>query len=547
MVALKALLFVLSLAASAVTAIPTYGVSPKNGKPLPDLLYANFDDLSAGMADGTFSAVDLVKAYLMRIDEINPVLHAVIETNPDAIEIAAGLDAERANGTVRGPLHGIPIIVKDNVGTLDKMNTTAGSYALLGTKLPRDSNVARKLKEAGAIILGKANLSQWANYRSTNGTSGWTSRGGQCYNAYYPFADPSGSSSGSGVVSSIGLAAGAVGSETSGSIVGPSWRNSLAGIKPTVGLTSRDLVVPISQTQDTVGPMCKTLKDSATMLHYMAGPSPYDNYTSAIPFGDNIPDYAAACVPGGLKGAKIGVPWNAIVNMTTASNLAEVKAFNASLDVLTSLGATVIAAPFPDYAAYRASSNSSLILMLDFKADIANYYASLAYNPTGIHTLGDLINFTHTDPREDWPDRNTVTWDNAWALPYDNTSPEYWAALQADYYLGQNATILGSIETYGLDAMVIPTSMSYAIAAIAGYPIVTVPNGYYPSTQPVVWNSRGTLVSSGPKFPFGLAFYAKKFEEEKMIKYACDYEQATQRRSQLNPYIIPNFQLIDVM
>jgi Asp-tRNA(Asn)/Glu-tRNA(Gln) amidotransferase A subunit family amidase len=191
--------------------------------------------------------------YLARIAEVNPILHAVIETNPDALTIAASLDEQRKAGNVIGPLHGVPIIIKDNIATFDKMNTTAGSFSLLGAKVTQDSTMAAKLREAGVIILGKANLSQWANYRSSNSTNGWTSRGGQTTGAYYPMQDPSGSSSGSAVSSSIGLAMAALGSETSGSIISPSSRNSLAGVKPTVGLTSRFLVIPISSTQDTVG------------------------------------------------------------------------------------------------------------------------------------------------------------------------------------------------------------------------------------------------------------------------------------------------------
>jgi amidase len=220
---------------------------------LPDLFTATIDDVQDGLSCGTFTSVQLTMAYLARIAEVNPILHAVIETNPDALTIAASLDEQRKAGNVIGPLHGVPIIIKDNIATFDKMNTTAGSFSLLGAKVTQDSTMAAKLREAGVIILGKANLSQWANYRSSNSTNGWTSRGGQTTGAYYPMQDPSGSSSGSAVSSSIGLAMAALGSETSGSIISPSSRNSLAGVKPTVGLTSRFLVIPISSTQDTVG------------------------------------------------------------------------------------------------------------------------------------------------------------------------------------------------------------------------------------------------------------------------------------------------------
>ncbi len=220
---------------------------------LPDLFTATFEEIQDGFECGAFTSVQLTMAYIARINEVNPILNAVLEINPDALAIAADLDAKRAAGKVIGPLHGIPILIKDNIATLDKMNTTAGSFSLLYAKVPADSTMAANLRKAGAVILGKANLSQWANYRSTNSTNGWTSRGGQTFGAYFPREDPSGSSSGSAVASSIGLSAATLGSETSGSIISPSQRNNLVGIKPTVGLTSRYLVIPISSTQDTVG------------------------------------------------------------------------------------------------------------------------------------------------------------------------------------------------------------------------------------------------------------------------------------------------------
>ncbi|KZT60024.1 amidase signature enzyme [Calocera cornea HHB12733] len=464
---LTRLAFLLAAAVGLAQANHWVGTSPKNGKPLIDLLYASIDDLQSGMSEGTFSAVDLTKAYLARIAEVNPVLHAVIETNPDAVAIAASLDAERKNGTVRGPLHGIPIIVKDNIATLDKMNTTAGSFALLGSIPPRDSTTAAKLKKAGAIILAKANLSQWANYRSSNSTNGWTSRGGQTMGAYYPMQDPSGSSSGSGVCSSIGLAAAVIGTETSGSIIGPSQRNSLTGIKPTVGLTSRALVVPISQTQDTIGPMTRSMKDAAYVLSVIAGKDQYDNYTSAIPW-DTIPDYAAACIASdGLKGAKIGIPRNAIT--ASATNGPELVKFNQSIEILKSLGAVITeSADFPNLAEYRASSNTTNVLYADFKYDVADYFKQMVVNPTNISSLAQLINFTETYPAEDYPDRNVDRWIGSMNLTWEIGSAEYWAAVQADRYLGEEATILGSLDNYGLDALIIPSSLSPGFAAIAG-------------------------------------------------------------------------------
>ncbi|KAG1767554.1 amidase [Suillus occidentalis] len=478
---MKFILTLLSVASGV--ACVTYGISPRNGQPLPDLLYATIDDLQSGLAAGTFTSVDLVNAYVARINEVNPILHAVIETNPDAIPIAASLDAERAHGSFRGNLHGIPICIKDNIATLDKMNNTAGSFALLGAIPPSDSTVAAKLRAAGAIIIGKCNLSQWANYRSSNSTNGWTSRGGQTMGAYYPMQDPSGSSSGPGVVSSIGLAAAA-----------------------SVGLTSRYLVVPISQTQDTIGPLTRTMKDAAYILSVIAGKDSHDNYTSAIPF-DSVPDYAAACNSKGLQGAKIGIPRNAIT--ASATNGPEIRAFNASISVFERMGATVVDnTDFPDLAGYYTTAS---VVGADFVADVANYFNEMTTNPNGIKNIQQLINFTETYVPEDY------------------------------------VPILGALEKYDLDALIIPSSMAPGYAAIAGYPIITVPLGYYPASTNVTHNSRGTLVSLGPNFPFGLSFFGRRFSEAALVKYACAFEAGTNYRQLQHPYIIPNIQLVDVM
>lgn len=547
MFAIKFSLTLLSVASGV--ACLTYGISPRNGQPLPDLLYATIDDLQSGLAAGTFTSLDLVKAYVARINEVNPVLHAVIETNPDALAIATSLDAERARGSLRGNLHGIPICIKDNIATLDKMNNTAGSFALLGAIPPSDSTIAAKLKAAGAIIIGKCNLSQWANYRSSNSTNGWTSRGGQTMGAYYPMQDPSGSSSGPGVVSSIGLAAAAVGTETSGSIISPASRNSLAGIKPSVGLTSRYLVVPISQTQDTIGPLTRTMKDAAYILSVIAGKDSHDNYTSAIPF-ESVPDYAAACNSQGLQGAKIGIPRNAIT--VSATNGPEITAFNASITTFEGLGATIVDnADFPDLAGYKnftgAGYTTDPVVGADFVADVANYFNEMTTNPNGIKNIQQLINFTETYVPEDYPDRDIARWLSAASLNITMGDPNYYTALLQQYYYGSNATILGALEKYDLDALIIPSSMAPGYAAIAGYPIVTVPLGYYPASTNVTYNSRGTLVSLGPNFPFGLSFFGRRFSEATLVKYACAFEAATNYRQLQHPYIIPNIQLVDVM
>ncbi|KAB5580286.1 amidase signature domain-containing protein [Coniochaeta sp. 2T2.1] len=509
------------------------------GKAFPDLIDVTIDDLSEGLNSGLFTSVDLVKAYLARIDEVNPVLHAVNEINPDALAIAAELDAKRAAGTNLGPLHGIPILLKDNIATADKMNNTAGSYALLGAKVPRDSTMAAKLRKAGAILLGKTNLSQWANYRAGNSSNGWTAIGGQTYGAYYPTQDASGSSSGSGVASSIGLALAALGSETSGSIVGPSQKGNLVGIKPTVGLTSRYLVIPISSHQDTVGPMARTVKDAAIILQAISGRDRRDNYTSAIPFDcDKMPDYVAALDKNGLSGARIGIPYNALSASASATEMA---AFWAAVKTMEEAGATIVEANFT----VANPNTTSIVLGADFVSDLAAYLAELSYNPNDLHSLADVRAFTQSFPAEAYPDRNTARWDDALALGYNNTDIRFWNELQRNYYWGGEGGMLGAIERNKLDALVMPTSQSAGRAAIVGAPIVTLPLGFYPAAQPVSRSSRG-LVSTGPMIPFGLSFLGTKFSEETLLKLAYAYEQKTLTRVKgPKPYLVPNMELGD--
>lgn len=480
----------------------------RNRYQIPSLTNATVDELAEGLAKGAFTSVDLVNAYIARILEVNSTLHAVTEINPDAVAIARKLDYQRAKGLVKGPLHGIPILIKNNIATDDKMNNTAGSWSLVGAKVPRDSQIARKLREAGVVILGKTNLSQWANWRSSNSTNGWSAYGGQVYAAFYPRQDPSGSSSGSGVASSIGLALAALGTETDGSIVSPSDVNNLVGIKPTVGLTSRNLVIPISEHQDTVGPMARTVKDAAYILSAIAGQDPYDNYTSAIPFKKGLPNYVKACKPGGLKGARIGVARNLMDasygtnTITNASSSADLAAFQAALQVLRIAGATVIeGANFTSVDSWFNDSSSEVIgLEADFLVNLKQYLDTLTYNPTKISDLASLTKFTHEFPLEDWPDRDTSTWDDALALGYNNTSPEFWPVHLHNLEVGGPGGVLGAIQRYNLDAVVSLTSVSSSFPALVGSPIVTVPLGFWPANAKVV-KSRRELIASGPGVP----------------------------------------------
>lgn len=508
------------------------------GKPFPSLIDVTIDDLSAGLESGLFTSVDLVRTYVARIIEVNDTLHAVAEINPDALTIAADLDAMRANGQILGPLHGVPILIKNNIATDDKMNNTAGSWSLLGARVGEDSTVAKKLRQAGAIILGKSNLSQWANYRSDNSSNGWSAYGGQVYGAYCPSMDPSGSSSGSGTASAIGLALASLGTETDGSIISPSTKGNLVGIKPTMGLTSRHLVIPISEHQDTVGPMARTVRDAAYILQAIAGYDPKDNYTTAIPDCSTIPNYLAALDVDGLRGARIGIPYNIL----PTDNSTEILAYYSAIDMMKAAGATLVDADFLDGNAIT----SSIVLQADFVSNIASYLAELTYNPNDVRSLTDLREFTRNSPLEEYPDRDTAAWDSVLALGYNNTDPRFWEGLQQNYYAGGEAGLLGAIQRNQVDAIILPSSQSPGRAAITGAPIVTVPLGFYPNDTSISKTSRG-LVTTGPNVPFGLSFLGDRFTEATLIKLAYAFEQKTMVRNQVQPYIIPTTELGDIV
>ncbi|KAH7303438.1 amidase signature domain-containing protein [Stachybotrys elegans] len=509
-----------------------------NGQEFPSLINVTIDELQEGLESGLFTSVDLVKTYIARISEVNDEFNAVIEINPDAVDIAGELDARRANGSTYGPMHGIPILIKDNIATNDGMNNTAGSFALLGAKVPQDSFVAQKLREAGAIILGKSNLSQWANFRSTNSSNGWSANGGQVKGAYYPNMDPSGSSSGSGVASALGLALASLGTETSGSIISPAIRSNLVGIKPTVGLTSRHLVIPISEHQDTVGPMARTVKDAAVILQSIAGKDLNDNYTHVIPNDGQIPDYVAACDPNALKKARIGVPFNILAPITDAEMLGYLEA----VDLMFSEGAEIVDANF----SIPNPVTSGTILQADFTTNLAQYFDQLTHNPNNITNLEDLREFTATFSEEEYPDRNTAIWDSSIALGFNNSDIRFWEAYQQDYMTLGEGGILGAVNRTGVDAIVMPASWSAGRAALVGSPIITVPFGFWPADTPVQTNSRG-LVTRGPNFPFGVAFLGGLWSEEKLISLAYAFEQKTMARTRLQPYRVPQVELGDVL
>lgn len=512
---------------------------------LPLLLDATLDELRAGLEAGTFTSVDLTKAYIARIEEVNDQLHAVTEVNPHALQIAAALDYERETTSGPfGPLHGLPILLKNNIGTADRMNNTAGSTALLGAKLKEDSTVVRKLRKAGAVILGKANLSQWAGVRIQVASNGWSAHGGQTIGAYQEEQDPDGSSSGSGVATSIGLAWASLGTETTGSICDPASVNNLVGIKPTVGLTSRFLVIPISEHQDSVGPMARTVKDAAHLLQAIAGFDSRDNYTSAAP--KDIPDYAAACKKNALKGKRLGVPKNYRELFPHITNQVSFAAFENTLGLLREAGATVVDdVEMPGYETLKRERRTEIVSGADFLTDLPKYLAELETNPNNVHNLDDIRDFTANSPVES-DDYDYMLFNMILKRNINNTMPIWWEYYTDRLQLTNELGLTGAIRNNSLDAIILPTSSATKVA-IDGAPVVSVPLGVTGDDTPIERNEADTLNVMGPNHPFGFGFVGDYFTEEKLIGMAYALEQLTQVRKTVKPFIQPKTELRDVM
>ena len=481
-------------------------------------------ELQAEMSGGNITARQLTETYIKRIHDLDkngPTLHSVIEINPDALEIAQELDQERTKTGPRGPLHGIPILLKENIATLDKMETTAGSLALLGARPPHDAFVARKLREAGAVILGKTNLSEWANFRSSNSSSGWSGRGGQTRNPYVLDRTPCGSSSGSAVAVAASLAAASLGTETDGSILCPSSINGVVGIKPTVGLTSRAGVIPIAQSQDTVGPFGRTVHDAAIVLGAITGIDSYDAATQTSVDHFNS-DYTKFLDAGGLKGARIGVCREVYFGYSTKTDAV----INAGIERMAALGATIIDHADIPTALQMSSSQSELhVLLYEFKANLNAYLSELTESP--VRSLADIIAFNDTHADQEQPYFGQEIFLQAQETT-DLHDPLYLNALAENHRLARQEGIDAVMDEYKLDALVMPTrgpawcidwvngdhdiGGSAQAAALAGYPAISVPAGF-------VFG-----------LPVGITFMGRAFSEPTLIKLAYAFEQATKQR-----------------
>jgi amidase len=524
---LQASLFGGAVAAAGPVLQPVFGSSRENSSAAADVPAFELDEITIGelqdgMKSGKFSARAIAEKYLARIaaiDKSGPTVNSVIETNPDALEIAEALDKERKEKGARGPLHGIPVLIKDNIATADRMQTTAGSLAMVGSKPPRDAFLAQKLREAGAVILGKTNLSEWANIRSNHSISGWSGRGGQTKNPYALDRNPCGSSSGTGAGISANLAAIGIGTETDGSIVCPSSANGLAGIKPTIGLVSRSRVIPISHTQDTAGPMCRTVRDAAILLGALTGVDPDDKATAASA-GKSFTDYTKFLDAGGLKGARIGV-----LRKAFGFNPAVDKLMEDALDAMKKQGAMLVD-PVEIETYGKFGETEFLGFMYELKADLNAYLAWLGPNAP-VKTLKEIIEFNEKNAAKEMPyfgQENFLKAEEKGPL----TTQEYVDAIKKNHELAGKEGIDAAMDKHKLDAIVAPTGGpawltdivngdsfgggSSEFAAVAGYPNINVVAGF----------------SYG--LPVGISFFGRAWSEPVLIRLGYAYEQATKFR-----------------
>ncbi len=486
-------------------------------------------ELQKKMETGALSARQIVESYLDRIEKFDrqgPALNAVIELNPDVLEIADALDTERLQKGPRSSLHGVPVLIKDNIDTADRMTTTAGSLALAGSIPARDSFVAQKLRQAGAIILGKTNLSEWANFRSTRSTSGWSSRGGQTKNPYALDRNPCGSSSGSGVAVAASLCAVAIGTETDGSVICPSTMNSIVGVKPTLGLIGRSGIIPIAHSQDTAGPMARTVADAAVLLGGLTGLDPRDEATQGSR-GKSHTDYTQFLEPDGLRGARIGVSRNFFGFHEKVDRIIE-----EGIEAMKRQGAEIVD-PADIETKGKFDDSEFEVLLYEFKADLNRYLANLGPDAP-MHSLKEIIDFNEENREKVMPYFGQEVFTMA-----EEKGPlsdeDYLEALEKNHRLARTEGIDATLEKHNLDAIVAPSGGppglidlingdhflggSSSPAAVAGYPNITVPAGYV----------------SG--LPVGISFFSTAYQEPTLIKLAYAFEQATQVRR--SPQYLP--------
>jgi amidase len=513
----------LGASAAGAAGVPEEGPGPLSDAAVA-LEEATIAQLQAAMGRGGLTSLGLVNMYLERIaaiDQNGPSVNAVLEVNPDARRIARQLDRERKAGHLRGPLHGIPVMLKANIDTADRMTTTAGSLSLVGDPPHQDATVAARLRAAGAVILGKTNLSEWANFRGFNSTSGWSGQGGQTRNPYVLDRNPCGSSSGSGASVAANLTAAGLGTETDGSIVCPATLNGVVGIKPTVGLTSRAGVIPISHTQDTVGPHARTVADAAAVLSALVGVDPRDPATAASA-GHFSTDYTQFLDPDGLSGARIGVMRGGGV---TGYSRETDRVYEESIAAMADACAVIVdPAEIPTIDELNADQAEIIVLLYEFKRDLNAYLATRTGVP--VHSLADIIAFNNSHAEQELKWFGQELMELAEQDPF--TEQDYLDALERGHRLAGTEGIDAALAKDNLDALVAPTGSpawptdlvngdhflgaSSGAAAVAGYPIINVPAGF----------------AFG--LPLGISFFGTAFSEAKLIKLASGFEAVTKAR-----------------
>jgi amidase len=485
-----------------------------------DLEEATIADLQRGMQKGSMSSASIAAWYVARIESRDRNTNSIVEINPDALTIASGLDRERKAGKLRGPLHGIPIVLKDNIDTADKMKTTAGSLALMDAPVPkRDAFLVARLREAGAVILGKTNLSEWANFRSTASTSGWSGRGGQTRNPYILDRNPCGSSSGTGAAIAANFSAIGIGTETDGSIMCPSSICGIVGLKPTVGLVSRSGVIPISASQDTAGPMTRTVADAAAVLAAIKFADPDDPPVVNRTGAEYIFDYTAYLKPDGLKGARIGVARDYWGKRSEVDRI-----MDSALDVMKKAGATLVDVKFPNLEKFGDAEFE--LMKFEFKVGLEKY---LAGRGSQYKNLDDLIKFNNDNAAREMPHFKQEIFEMS-AKKGPLTTKEYLDARALCRKLTREEGIDAAMDKDSLDAIVAPSNAptwmtdwvngdcgsnyisSSSLAAVAGYPSITVPAGFL------------------RELPIGISFFGKPYTEHILIRLAYSFEQMTKAR-----------------
>ncbi|KAH6654248.1 amidase signature domain-containing protein [Truncatella angustata] len=514
------------------------------------LLDISISDLSALLQSGAITSYDLVELYFQRIEDVNAELNAVIEISQNALDVARQRDDERAAGNLRGPLHGIPILVKDNYATTDDLQTGAGSVCLAKARPWEEATVIVKLRQAGAIIIGKTNQAEFSGGRGSNSTAGWSPRGGQTFGAYVQNQTACGSSSGSGVSASLGLAAGTLGTETAGSITCPAFMNNVVGIKPTVGLTSRYGVVPLTARQDTTGPLTQSVADAALILEVIAGKDPRDNYTLSQPWS-TPPRYTQVLNASALEGKRIGVirTDEPILDKSLFVNYDEIQVvFDAALISLEVAGAQLVNVKPEGFtgsllnATNLVQGNMTLYGRPDYKESLTKYLDNTIHDAQSPQNLTQLIECIRTDPSEEIDRVNIDSLEKIAAWNKTADGQEAWEAYNAAKELARTI-LLGSVKREGLDAIVTLLDVALIFAAPTGLPIVTVPMGSLGQNATVIWDESGTLIESAPGMPLGLSFVADRWEEEALIGYAYAFEQVSKARGELKPWIKPGHDL----